>query len=357
MYMNTFDQLKSLYDYTKPIKGKRRKTEYDIRPFLSSRDYPCNRVKKFSDTEYGIIVDDFWPVNPERYSPMSDEAYRNMCVVRIEKISDNQDLIHFRIGRHTLINSIRVLNMVLNGQFALRRDGVKEYIAVGDKTRYYLPRNEVHFRAGEISASFAAESDGKTLTLLRTGDTYEPAVELFPDERTVIDKDAKKEFRKGIAAYAEYVAALMPMDDDVGAPWSYYRGVTEGIKQRRNEALDAFAAGALEASNGFHSIHSIVDFFVPVTYYFSWSNSARFTPTDGVSNAGSSEDWIRDEFRAMLKATGEGQDHWMQYLLYKLFVLTRTEDITNDASGYKKMRSRLNQTINKMGNFYKTIIV
>ena len=231
-HLNTFDDVVSWYERTKPVVGSVRKREEDIRP-IGKRSRVWERIMKVDDNTYALLDGCY------AYGSAYDTATVAMAPIVWTRTPDGDyiRLRNHRVGcgarsRYDFLYKYTPRNMTF------KRNGNRTYFHVKTKQwtdgvsrfeyeDFPLPKCDFHFdwntkqitRDDNTYLMFRVNNDG---TFTRTGEILCATPH--------IDKDLKKSLKPHIASFYQFCAAIAPMLDISWQAISEYREQLNGGK-------------------------------------------------------------------------------------------------------------------------------
>ncbi len=221
MRFDTFAEIKSWYDRTKPIISKHHNAKADVRP-VGQRKQKWERIVKINDNKFAI-VDGSWCSMPYASSTDADLAFgvelaEKLGVILWEQ-RGNDEYIHIRgcVNSGYSIGRYKMLNFYL--PFTLRhRDkqpAGKHWIVdtTGASTKYALPRmgavvewsqNKItSYKDNSLTFKRVTDAAGKTVGWERVGEVK--------IQGTTLDLERKKLLKPALKNFYEWMTTMQPL--------------------------------------------------------------------------------------------------------------------------------------------------
>ena len=228
MRFDTFEQVKSWYERTKPIISKNHIAADDVRP-LGDRRYKWERIAKINDNKYAIL-DGSW--TPLSYAGIGD-AERAFNIEMADKLGtivwekrDDGEYIHIRgcVNTGYSISRYKTLNYAL--PWTLRhydsQPQGKHWITDAKGNNYPLPKMQcvIEWSVGKLSKyednsltfKRLADDKGETIGWERIGE-----VEILD---TKLDLGRKKELRPAMKEFYTWLSTMQPL---IPMDWESHR--------------------------------------------------------------------------------------------------------------------------------------
>ena len=215
MQFNTFDQVVSWYERTKPIVSKNHTASDDVRP-IGDRNRKWERIKRIDENTYALCDGNYGnTIWHGRYQPEVHEWENTMAPITWMRREDG-DFIRIRNHSRGASSGTRynflMYNLPTSMMFQYNQQG-KHWVKVRAGMGYEefpLPKCKVRFDHGtkelhddNIFLMFRANEDG---TFTRVSDKLSVEVQK-------VDKELKKQWRERLDAFYAYCAAVAPMLD------------------------------------------------------------------------------------------------------------------------------------------------
>jgi hypothetical protein len=215
MRFDTFDQVVSWYERTKPMISKNHTASHDVRP-IGDRQRKWERIKRIDENTYALLDGNYGnTIWGTQYAPEHAEWENTMAPITWMRREDG-DFI--RIRNHTkngcTVTRYNFLqyNLPTSMMFQYNQQGkhwVKARVESGYE-EFALPKCKVRFDHGtkqlqddNIFLMFKVNGDG---TFTRVGDKLSVEVQK-------VDKELKKQWRERLDTFYNYCAAIAPMID------------------------------------------------------------------------------------------------------------------------------------------------
>lgn len=209
MRFNTFDEVVSWYEQTKPLISKNHDAECDVRP-IGSRRRKWERIKKISDTEYALLDGNYTYTSYIGQQNVERHALENNMAPIVWKREADGDYIYIRNYQrgHQGLSRYEFLRYTLpRGMFFLQGHG-KHWIRVGEH-EYRLPKWKGSY---EPLVNVWVKDEDATLKFRTNPDgTFTRVGELLKVQTQRVDREAKKAWQERIDAYYEYLTTIAPM--------------------------------------------------------------------------------------------------------------------------------------------------
>ena len=209
MRFDSFDQVVSWYERTKPLVSVHHTLADDVRP-LGNRKRKWERIKKIDDNTYALLdgcyANTMWISDPgthefeNRMAPIvwtrrEDGDFIRITNHRVGSIGPSRyEFLRWHLPRGMRFDSAR-------GKHFVYANGV-EYPLPKTETKYdYATKQVTHI--DDVYLMFRVNGDG---TFTRVGD---PVIHTT----SVIDREAKKEWQGAMRSFYEYMVAIVPMLD------------------------------------------------------------------------------------------------------------------------------------------------
>jgi hypothetical protein len=229
MRFDTFEQVKSWYDRTKPILSKNHVLADDVRP-LGERRYKWERIAKINDNKYAILDGSWTPISyahdTDAGRAFNTEIAGKLGTILWEK-RDDGEYIHIRgcVNTGFSISRYKILSYCL--PWTLRhydntRQGKHWITDTKSGKQYPLPKMKavVEWQAHKISnykdnsLTFKRLTDakGETIGWERIG-----GVSILD---TKLDLDRKKELKPAMNSFYEWMSTMQPL---IPTDWESHR--------------------------------------------------------------------------------------------------------------------------------------
>ena len=245
MRCNTFDEVVSKYEQTKPIISSLQSREDDVRP-IGDRARKYERIRKVDNNTY-LLLDGLYggSMFSHTRTENSMQYEQDMAPIMWTREADG-DYIHIRncTTNATAVSRYRFFEYYLPRDLSFRHNQsgkhwVRAYTTWTGGVRLYedfpLPKTAYFW---DWNKSVACTDDGKRLKFRVNKDgTFTRVGEMFKMVSESIDKELKKQWKEHITALYTQAAALAPMLD---LSWSgireYRTFVAERLKRDGNLA-------------------------------------------------------------------------------------------------------------------------
>lgn len=215
MRFNTFNEVVSWYERTKPIVSKNHTLADDVRP-IGNRKQKWERIRKV-DAETYVLLDGYYGSTMYGNNGRGDAQYEQDMAPIMWKREADGDYIYIRNG---LVGSVpftrfRFLQWYLPNDIAFRYNQQgKHWVRAKTPTGWEdfpLPKTKYRW---DYQLREATVDDGKRLKFRANEDgTFTRVGEAFKVERTTVDKELKKQWKERIDSFYTQAAALAPMLD------------------------------------------------------------------------------------------------------------------------------------------------
>jgi len=230
MRFNTFDQVVSWYDRTKPLVSKNHTLSDDVRP-IGDRNRKWERIKKIDANTYALLDGNCGNCMWGNSDPVMHELENTMAPIVWMRREDG-DFIrirnHTNSGQSVTRYNFLTYNLPDMMRFHYTQQG-KHYVRAREPGKavaedFILPKSKTRIepvagtkvlRADDIYLMFRVNGDG---TFTRVGDKLKVEV-------NVVDKELKKQWRDKLDAFYNYCAAVAPMLDVSWSGKSEYRNL------------------------------------------------------------------------------------------------------------------------------------
>lgn len=243
MRFNTFNEVASWYERTKPLISKNHTAANDVRP-IGDRKRKWERIKRIDENTYALLDGNYgntiWGV---QYAPEHDAWENTMAPITWMRREDG-DFIrirnHARGGCSVTRYNFLQYNLPTSMMFQYSQQGkhwVKARVGSGYE-EFALPKCRVGFNHSmkqlhddNIFLMFKVNGDG---TFTRVGDKLSVEVQK-------VDKELKKQWRERLDAFYNYCAAIAPMID---VSWSGKNDYANMLREHLNNTPGANLSGA-----------------------------------------------------------------------------------------------------------------
>lgn len=276
MRFDSFNEVVSWYERTKPMISKNHTKEHDVRP-IGDRGRKWERIKKIDDNTYALVDGNYgnciWG-----QTDSSMHEYENTMAPIVWMRREDGDFIRIRnhskggcsVTRYNFLH----WNLPMDIRFKYNQQG-KHWVYVKTPAGYEdfpLPKCNVRINRQQkvvdddnVYLMFRVNGDG---TFTRVGDMLKVEVKK-------VDKELKKQWRERLDAFYNYCAAVAPLLD-----------VTWGGKNEYTNQLKEYLMGG---GNG--------------NLYGAWIRDAKSVPTDIVRDIVTQDDHpMRVAFAALVIA-------------------------------------------------------
>jgi len=237
MRFDTFDQVVSKYEHTKPIISSVQSREDDIRP-IGVRARKHERIRKVDDNTY-LLLDGLYggSMFSHTRTENSMQYEQDMAPIMWTREADG-DYIHIRncTTRAMAVSRYKFFECYLPHDILFRRNQsgkhwVRVYTTWTGGVRVYedfaLPKTAYFW---DWNKSVACTDDGKRLKFkVHKDGMFTRVGEMFKVVSKSIDKELKKQWKEHITAFYTQAAALAPMLD---LSWSGIREYKTLIAER-----------------------------------------------------------------------------------------------------------------------------
>lgn len=233
MRFDSFEQVVSWYDRTKPMVSKRHTAEHDVRP-IGDRARKWERIKKIDDNTYALCDGNYGNYIWSQANKAQHE-YENLMAPIVWMRREDGDFIRIRNHHHKMTGVTRynflTYNLPIGMRFHYNQSG-KHYVRAAGED-FFLPKCKVNF---DHQRKDSVTDDGMFLMFRVNGDgTFTRVGDKLKVEVTRVDKDEKKQWRDKLDAFYQYCAAVAPMLD---LSWSgrndYSTMVRDYVKEHVN---------------------------------------------------------------------------------------------------------------------------
>ena len=230
MRFDSFNQVVSWYESTKPVVSKNHTKEHDVRP-IHDRERKWERIKKIDDNTYALCDGNY---GNTIYGPVADGAmqeWENTMAPIVWMRREDGDFI--RIRNHTKNNlsvtryNFLTYNLPMNMAFQYNQQG-KHWVRAKTGATYEdftLPKCDVKFdyqrkalTDDNMFLMFRVNNDG---TFTRVGEPLKVEVKK-------VDKEVKTQWRERVDNFYTYCATIGPMLD-IG--WSGRNDYTNQVRE------------------------------------------------------------------------------------------------------------------------------
>lgn len=213
MRFDSFNDVASWYERTKPMVSKFHTKRDDIRP-IGDRARKWERIKKIDDNTYalldGLYGHTMYGAGYE-LNMAARHTYENMMAPIVWMRREDGDFIRIRNNANGCSSVARYkflqYQLPSNMSFTYGTDG-RHFVNTKGKA-YYLPKSKVKFdynqgkvaTADDVYLTFRANDDG---TFTHVGNEY-------PTTRKVVDREAKRELVPYLNEFYEFCGSLAPL--------------------------------------------------------------------------------------------------------------------------------------------------
>ena len=314
MRFNTFDDVVSWYERTKPVISQYHTKEADVRP-VANRRRKWERIKKIDANTYAL-VDGNYGNTIWRSANANDHLYENTMAPIMWMRRDDGDYIRIRNHSkgHAAYTRYNFLQAFLpwKMRFSYNQQG-KHWIDVGGEI-HVLPKCRVAMDYSTPQRPVLNDDD-ETYLLFRVNKdgTFTRANDPLKVEVKTIDKELKKQWRPRLDAFYQYCAAIAPMLD---SGW-----------KARGEYVDQIRQYLIAAKE--------------VNQYASWVNGTWIRSMDILP-----KDFMRDVV--------SGEDHPMRIAVVSMVVHEiRGKREVKTKEDLQSIKAAYNRVMNKTMGFYK----
>ena len=227
MRFNTFNQVVSWYEQTKPVVSKHHTAADNIRP-IGDRKRKWERIRKV-DAETYCLLDGYYGSTMFNNSGRGDAQYEQDMAPIMWKREADGDYIYVRNGTKNSVpfSRFKFLQWFLpmNMAFRYNQQG-KHWVRAETPTGYEdfpLPKTDYVWN---YSLKEAGRDDGRRLKFkVNENGTFTRVGEAFKVEVTTVDKELKKQWKERIESFYIQAAALAPMLDTTWNGRNEYRNV------------------------------------------------------------------------------------------------------------------------------------
>ena len=222
MRFNTFDQVVSWYERTKPLVSKNHKLTYDVRP-IGDRNRKWERIKKIDEHTYALLDGNYgnciWGAPPGE----TDE-YENLMAPIVWMRREDGDFIrirnHNKWGMSVTRYNFLIYNLPSHLHFMYNQQGKHWIRHLGEDIP--LPKSDMKL---DYATKKIVNADDEKYLMFRvnTDGTITRVGPKIPMEVSRIDKDLKKEWNARVDAFYNYCAAVAPMIDVSWSSMNEYR--------------------------------------------------------------------------------------------------------------------------------------
>ena len=274
MRFNSFNEVVSWYERTKPLVSKNHTASHDVRP-IGERKRKWERIKKIDDHTYALCDGNYGSCIWNTYTA-EQEAFENTMAPIVWMRREDGDFIrirnHSKGGCSVTRYNFLAWHLPMDIRFNYNQQG-KHWVHVKTETGYQelpLPKCNVRFDHQRkvltddgMYLMFRVNDDG---TFTRVGDMLKVEVKK-------VDKELKKQWRERLDSFYTYCAAVAPMLD---ISWS-------GKNEYANQLKEFLMGGG----NG--------------NLYGAWIRDAKSVPTPTVRDIVTQEDHpMRVAFAALV---------------------------------------------------------
>jgi len=220
MRFDSFNEVVSWYERTKPMISKNHTKEHDVRP-IGDRSRKWERIKKIDDNTYALVDGNYgnciWNNHPEQH------AYENTMAAITWMRREDGDYIRIRnhtkrgfsVARYNFLHwhlpsTMRFKGSHLYAERRIASNGHSDPQGPKDYEDFPLPKCNVQFDHGtkqlvddNVYLMFRVNGDG---TFTRVGEALKVEVKK-------VDKELKKQWRERVDNFYGYCAAVAPMLD------------------------------------------------------------------------------------------------------------------------------------------------
>ena len=216
MRFNTFNEVVSWYENTKPMMSKNHTASDDVRP-IGDRKRKWERIKRIDENTYALLDGNYGNCIWGNRDPLMHELENTMAPITWMRREDG-DFIrirnHTKSGCSVTRYNFLQYNLPTSMMFQYNQQGkhwVKSKAGLGYEESP-LPKCNVkivnnhgtkHLQDDNIFLMFRVNGDG---TFTRVGDKLKVEVQK-------VDKELKKQWRERIDSFYNYCAAIAPMID------------------------------------------------------------------------------------------------------------------------------------------------
>ena len=226
MRFNTFNEVVSWYERTKPLVSKHHSLANDVRP-IGDRKRKWERIRKV-DAETYVLLDGYYGSTMFN-SQRGDAQYEQDMAPIMWKREADGDYIYIRNGLENSVpfSRFKFLQWYLPNElrFKYNQQG-KHWVFAKTPTGYEdfpLPKTKYKW---DYALKEATTDDGRRLKFKVNEDgTFTRVGEAFKVEVTTVDKELKKQWKERIEAFYIQAAALAPMLDTTWNGRNEYRQV------------------------------------------------------------------------------------------------------------------------------------
>jgi hypothetical protein len=214
MRFDSFNEVVSWYERTKPVISKNHTKEHDVRP-IGDRNRKWERIKKIDDNTYALLDGNYgnciWSNTPGQHE--YEDTMAPITWMRREDGDFIRIRNHAKSGMSVTRYNFLAYNLPVDMGFKYNQQG-KHWVRAKTPTGYEdfpLPKCNVRFdwnrkvvqNDDEVYLMFKVNGDG---TFTRVGE------QLMVEVKRV-DKEVKKQWRERVDNFYTYCAALAPMLD------------------------------------------------------------------------------------------------------------------------------------------------
>lgn len=276
MRFDSFNEVVSWYERTKPIVSKNHTASHDVRP-ISDRKRKWERIKKIDENTYALCDGNYGNHIWGAVMPVQHE-YENTMAPIVWMRREDGDFVRIRnhskggcsVTRYNFLS----WHLPTEIRFKYNQQG-KHWVQAKTETGYQefpLPKCSVRFDHQQKTVT----DDSMYLMFRVNGDgTFTRVGDMLKVEVKKVDKELKKQWRERLDAFYQYCAAVAPMLD---TSWS-------GKNEYANQLKEFLMGGG----NG--------------NLYGAWIRDAKSVPTPTVRDIVTQEDHpMRVAFAALVIA-------------------------------------------------------
>ena len=216
MRLDSFNEVVSRYERTKPVVSKNHTPAHDVRP-ISERDRKWERIKKIDENTYALCDGNYGNIIYGLNHSNMEHAYENSMAPIVWMRRQDGDFIRIRNHSkgHSSVTRYNFLRytLPLGLRFRYNTQGkhwVEARVRMGEYEFYPLPKCGVHmnyttkkFTDDDVYLMFRSNGDG----------TYTRVGKNLVTEVRRVDRDLKQQWKPRIDAFYEYCAAIAPLVD------------------------------------------------------------------------------------------------------------------------------------------------